>query len=273
MIHSRPTVSVPEAALGAPTYPSVAHSVPDFALDAGSYLVRYARSPEDLDRVLTLRYQVFNVELGEGLEESHRTGRDEDDLDARMHHLMILSRSSGEVVGTYRMQTAEMASRAGGFYAAQEFDLATLPQDVVARSVEIGRACVARSHRTGRVLSLLWRGLAEYLKWNRKHYLFGCCSLTSQDPSYGVLVHDHLAALGVVHPTLGVAPRPHCRCEGSPSPADAEAHIPALFQSYLSLGAKVLGPPAIDRLFKTIDWLVILDTREIDAATYRRFFR
>jgi putative hemolysin len=50
-------------------------------------------------------------------------------------------------------------------------------------------------------------------------------------------------------------------------------HIPALFQSYLTLGARICGPPAIDRLFKTIDFLVLLDTRELDPAAFRTFFR
>ncbi len=254
-------------------YPACPAAIPDLQVEAGSYLVRFARTPDDLDRVLRLRYEIFNLELGEGLDESHATGRDEDELDARFHHLLIQRRDSLSVVGTYRMQTAEMARLGGGFYADPEFDLSTLPDSVRDATVEIGRACVAKDHRSGRVLHLLWRGLAAYLEWNRKHYFFGCCSLTSQDPAMGVAVHRHLEASGFVHPTLTVAPRPGSRCElppGHPLPAP---HLPALFQSYLHLGAKVLGPPAIDRLFKTIDWLVILDTREFDPATYRTLFR
>ncbi len=254
-------------------YPACPGAIPDLQVEAGSYLVRFARTPDDLDRVLRLRYEIFNLELGEGLDESHATGRDEDELDARFHHLLIQRRDSLSVVGTYRMQTAEMACLGGGFYADPEFDLSTLPDSVRDATVEIGRACVAKDHRSGRVLHLLWRGLAAYLEWNRKHYFFGCCSLTSQDPAMGVAVHRHLEASGFVHPTLTVAPRPGSRCElppGHPLPAP---HLPALFQSYLHLGAKVLGPPAIDRLFKTIDWLVILDTREFDPATYRTLFR
>lgn len=267
------TFSHPESALGSASYPVEAGAIPTFAEEVGSYQVRFAKTAEDLDQILKLRYQIFNLELGEGLDESHRTGRDEDDLDGRMHHLMILTRSTGAVVGTYRMQTSDMAARYGGFYSAEEFEVANLPPAVVASSVEIGRACVAREHRNGRVLSLLWRGLAEYLVHNYKHYLFGCCSLTSQDEALGVRTHAHLEHVGAVHPTLLVNPRPDCRCQGEPSlPGDPE-HIPALFQSYLSLGAKVLGPPAIDRRFKTIDWLVIIDTRDIDIATHRRFFR
>ena len=254
-------------------YPACPAAIPDLAVEAGSYLVRFARTPDDLDRVLRLRYEIFNVELGEGLDESHATGRDEDELDARFHHLIIQRRDSAAVVGTYRMQTAEMALAGGGFYADPEFDLSTLPNDVRDSAIEIGRACVSKEHRNGRVLHLLWRGLAAYLDWNRKSCLFGCCSLTSQDPGLGVAVHHHLERAGSVHPTLFVAPRPGNRCEARPGQALPVPHIPALFQSYLHLGAKVLGPPAIDRLFKTIDWLVILDTREFDPAIYRTLLR
>ncbi|MBM4187473.1 MAG: GNAT family N-acetyltransferase [Gemmatimonadetes bacterium] len=260
-------------ATAAIAYPIEPAAVPNCSIEAGRYQVRFARAADDLDRILALRYQIFNLELGEGLDQSHRSGRDEDDLDGRMHHLMIRDRRTDEVVGTYRMQTADMAASRGGFYSAQEFDLGRLPREVIAASVEIGRACVAREHRNGRVLSLLWRGLAEYLTWNRKHFLFGCCSLTSQDPDLGVDTHRYLEGIGAAHPTLAVLPRTGFECRPSRPPTPGPAHIPALFQSYLNLGAKVLGPPAIDRQFKTIDWLVMLDVREIDPMTYRHFFR
>jgi putative hemolysin len=254
-------------------YPAAVPALPDRTIDAGRYVVRFARGPDDLDRLLRLRYEVFNLELGEGLDASHLTGRDEDELDARLHHLMILTRA-GEVAGTYRMQTAEMAEAHGGFYAEQEFDLSRLPAPVVRRSVEIGRACVARAHRNGRVLHLLWRGLAAYLSWNAKRVLFGCCSVNSQDPAMGLSVHRHLEAAGAVHPVLRFEPRPGHACppEAGARPWPAP-HVPALFQTYLNLGARVCGPPAVDRQFKTIDWFVMLDVAEIDPATYRAFFR
>ena len=263
----------PESGRNTAQYPACPGAIPDLHVEAGSYRVRFARTAEDLDRILRLRFQIFNLELGEGLEISHATGRDEDELDGRFHHLIIERRDSAAVVGTYRMQTAEMALAGGGFYADPEFDLSTLPARVRDAAIEIGRACVAKEHRNGRVLHLLWRGLAAYLEWNQKHYLFGCCSLTSQDPALGVAVHRHFEETGSVHPSLVVAPRPGSECEIAPGQVLPAPHVPALFQSYLHLGAKVLGPPAIDRLFKTIDWLVILDTREFDPATYRTLFR
>jgi putative hemolysin len=256
------------------TFPVAAGALPDTRVNAGRYAVRFARTPEELDRLLQLRYQVFNLELSEGLDGSAATGRDEDEFDRRFHHLLIEEQESGEVVGTYRMQTPAMAA-AGGYYSAGLFEVESLPAEVAAQSVEIGRACVARPHRNGRVLQALWRGLASYLKWNGKTRLFGCCSLTSQDQSLGLAVHAYLEGGGFVHSGLRVMPRPAVRCAGPGGLGSGgrAAGVPALFRAYLGIGAKVLGPPAIDRDFKTIDWLVMLDVTELPLLTYRSLFR
>jgi putative hemolysin len=266
--------SGPRPATRALDYPVARESLPEGSIDAGRYRLRFARSTADLDRILRLRFTVFNLELGEGLDLAYVTRKDEDDFDARFHHLMIESRESGEVVGTYRMQTTAMALANGGFYSADEFDLSLVPTDVLDRSVELGRACVAREHRNGRVLHLLWRGLASYLMWNRLTCLFGCCSLTSQDPRLGRAVMARLERDGLVDDRVRVMPLPHTACDsaGDADP-ESEPHIPALFQSYLNLGAKVWGPPAIDRAFKTIDFIVGLDVTAQDPAMLRTFFR
>lgn len=257
------------------TFPAAAWSVPTSTTSAGRYLLRFARTEAELDQILRLRYEIFNLELGEGLDGAHADRRDEDVFDRRFHHLLIEERTSGTIVGTYRMQTGEMAER-GGYYCSGLFALESLPAGLRARAVEIGRACVARPHRNGRVLHLLWRGLAQYLVWNRKSALFGCCSLTSQDPSLGRALHRRLERLGARHRSLEVQPRPPARCEVAPAENPGGRHstprIPPLFQAYLTLGAKILGPPALDREFKTIDWLVLLDVEELDRATYRAFF-
>lgn len=256
------------------TFPSAAWSVPNSTTSAGRYMLRFARTEADLDRILHLRYEVFNLELHEGLDAAHADQRDEDPFDRRFHHLLIEERESGTIVGTYRMQTGEMAAESG-YYSAGLFEVGTLPEAVREKAVEIGRACVAKPHRNGRVLNLLWRGLASYLTWNDKSVLFGCCSLTSQDESFGSRVHRHLERLGAGHPRFRIDPRPESRCvssDGLPDGAYATPKIPALFQAYLTLGARILGPPAIDREFKTIDWLVLLDVEELPDLTYRAFF-
>ncbi|MCA1850101.1 MAG: GNAT family N-acetyltransferase, partial [Acidobacteria bacterium] len=249
-------------------------NLPREEIDEGKYLVRFVRTPEELDAVLKLRFEVFNLELAEGLDSSFLTGRDQDEFDLTCHHLVILDKTTAEIVGTYRLRTIEMAREAGGFYSAGEFNLSCLPPYVLEESVEIGRACIARPYRNTKVLFLLWKGLATYLAHNRKRYLFGCCSLASQEPQEGTRVFDYLERSGHLHPTLYVPPRRGFECDVDDLFVEGgrEPSVPRLFQTYLSFGARVCGRPAIDRQFKTIDFLVTFDTEEMDEKSRRTFF-
>lgn len=259
------------------TYPCCPELIPEGTIERGPYALRFARSRDELEQAQRLRFEVFNLEMGEGLEESFATGRDEDRFDPVCHHLLVLE-PAGRVIGTYRMQTAEMAAQNLGFYSAGEFRLDGLPAEIVGRAIEVGRACVAQEYRNRHVLFLLWQGLAAYMLHNRKRYLFGCCSLTSQDPVLGRRVMDHLVERGLVHPTVDVQPQPDWRCydEGLPAPpphaAAEEVKLPKLFSLYLRYGAKVCGPPALDRYFKTIDYLVLLDLDDLGAEARAMFF-
>jgi putative hemolysin len=249
-------------------------AVPKIEIAEGRYIVRLARAPEEIDAALRLRFAVFNLELGEGLETSYLTGRDEDEFDATCHHLVCVERASGAIVGTYRLRTLETARNSGGFYTAGEFAIEELPPEVLAQSVEIGRASIAREHRNSRVLFLLWKGLVAYLRQTGKHYLFGCCSLTSQEPLDGVRAACAIERENAFHPDFYVAAREKfvCRVEDYPALHDAQTELPKLFRAYLRFGAKVCSPPAIDRSFKTIDFLVMFDLREMDEKHRRMFF-
>ncbi|MEO8032530.1 MAG: GNAT family N-acyltransferase [Gemmatimonadota bacterium] len=259
-----------------PAFPVCPDSIPTTEIRAGAYSLRFAGTPADLDQILQLRFQVFNLELHEGLDTAYATGRDEDQFDSLFHHLLVWHHPSRQCVGTYRLQTGAMARAHRGYYSSGEFDLAGMPDALLQDAVEIGRACVAREHRTGRVLHLLWRGLAEYLTWNHCHSLFGCCSLTTQDLALGGRAYRYLQSIEAEHPGARAEPLPGLECERLDIPPGSPVetvHIPALFQSYLNLGARILGAPAIDRLFKTIDFLVLLDVRELDPHAYQTFFR
>lgn len=255
-------------------YPVRPELLPEFEAEAGGYAVRFARTARELDAVLRLRFEVFNLELGEGLDSSFLTRRDEDEFDATSHHLLVCERASGQAVGTYRLRTSEVDVESRGFYSAGEFNLACLPPQVAGESVEIGRACVAREHRNTHVLFLLWRGLAAYLGHNRKRYFFGCCSLAGTDAGAGLRVLDHMERGGHMHPTFYVPPRAGFECGGDTGGAGGagEPSVPKLFRSYLRFGARVCGPPAVDRAFKTTDFFVVFDANEMAAKTRRLFF-
>ena len=259
----------------AAAFPIAEPDLPRDVVESGPYRLTFVRTVEELRTLQRLRFKVFNLELGEGLASSLESGLDQDDLDEVMHHILITDRRTGEVVGTYRMQTAAMAAANSGFYTAREFDFSQFPMEIIDDAVEVGRACIAKDHRSRRVLHLLWRGLAVYLTHTGKHHLFGCCSLTTQDGRVGNAAHTFLVAGGHLHPHARVWPLPGFEC-GLHDHGDAPAEpvdIPPLFRSYLNLGAKICGPPAIDRAFQTIDFLVVLDVRGLERHVFRSFFR
>jgi putative hemolysin len=247
---------------------------PAFDLVERHYRVRLARDEHEVAKAQRLRYEVFNLELEEGLASSHETGLDEDAFDRQCHHLLLIDERSGRVVGTYRLQTRETARAGVGFYCQQEFRLDDLGDEVLDQSVELGRACIEREHRMGTALFALWRGLAAYLVATGKRYLFGCCSLTSQDPALGRTAEAWLAANDKLHPLHRVGVQPGFECiAAEPDPATVAAfELPQLFGTYLRYGALSCGPAAIDRAFGTIDFLVLFDLSALDPRLRRLFF-
>ena len=257
-------------------YPLAVESLPAAEVVEGQYAVRYARTPAELDELARLRFRVFNLELNEGLDESYLSGRDLDEYDAQCHHLIVVHRPSGAIIGTYRIQTTAMAESRRGFYTASEFDLSLLPREILDGAVETGRACIAREHRLKPVLFLLWKGLALYVEHNRKRWLFGPCSLASQDPWDGKRALDELARRGRLDPGHAVGPQPGFECHWrgeDPAPERAAAlELPPLFEIYLRYGGKVCGLPVIDRRFKTIDFFVLFDVEALSPRARKLFF-
>ena len=266
--------------LSEPNLPAAAPKVSDLAgimgariLSSGKlhekYVVRLADTRLELQAAQRLRYSVFNVELHEGLSASERTRLDADPFDAVCDHLLVLETATGKVVGTYRLQTGQVASAHLGYYSAQEFDLTPFEsrREVV---IELGRACVDIQHRNLSVLGLLWKGIAAYAQAKGGRYLIGCSSLTSQDPQVGATVYADLQRRFMVEPALRVTPLPKVAC-----PLDVllehPPKLPKLLSAYLSIGAKVCGPPAIDREFKTIDFLTCLDLTVLPPAVAENY--
>jgi putative hemolysin len=245
---------------------------PDLDRVLRRYRVRFARCDADRDAVFRLRFEVFNLELGEGLTESFATGADRDVFDEQCQHLLVIDQRTADVIGTYRLQVAESARDGAGFYSAGEFDLAGLPFEVLDDAIELGRACVRADHRNRHVLFLLWCGLASYVLWNEKRYFFGCSSLTSTDPDEGARAYERLRRDGHVHPGFLVRPLPGRECRlGAPGALGRPITIPRLFRTYLRYGARVLGPPALDPEFKTVDFLTLLDVAAMDPRQFALF--
>lgn len=242
---------------------------PHISVNLGNYQIRLAASEAERDAACRLRFKVFNLELGEGLMSSYSTGLDKDRFDHACDHLIVEDRSSGEIVGTYRMQSGSEARRHWGYYSAQEFDF-TPYEPVRDQVLELGRASIDRDHRSSEVLTLLWRGITQYSKWYGLRYLIGCSSLNSQDPAEGWAIYEQLspflasAEFRTKPTTIYTLPTGNGVPQNLPK-------IPRLLKSYIGVGARICGEPAWDREFGTIDFLTLLDLQQMTPAARNRF--
>ena len=236
--------------------PSLAPALAPATRPAPAYRARLAHTAADLRAVQALRFEVFNLELDEGLVDSYDTGLDADPYDEVCDHLLVEDTSDGQVVGTYRLQTGARAAEALGYYSEREFDFAPFEGER-GRIVELGRACIDARHRNFAVLNGLWKGIAAYAHDHGARYLVGCSSITSQDEAEGAAVYARLAP-NLAPDAWRTGPTPAYACSLAQAAAEAP-RIPRLLSAYLALGAAICGPPAIDREFRTIDFLTWLD--------------
>jgi putative hemolysin len=235
---------------------------------AGSaYRARLAGTAADLAAAQALRFEVFNLELDEGLVQSYDSGLDSDPFDAVCSHLIVEEQASGAVVGTYRMQTGRQAQHGLGYYSEREFDFAPFEAQR-SQILELGRACIHQRHRNFAVLNLLWKGIAAHARDHGARYLMGCSSLTSQDAAVSAAAYARLVP-HLAPAAWRTAPHAAFACPPHEVPQQA-AHIPRLLSAYLTLGACICGPPAIDREFRTIDFLTWIDVESPALVAMQR---
>jgi putative hemolysin len=243
--------------------------------EVGRYRLRLAQSVEDRDAVCRLRFKVFNIELGKGLEASYQTGLDTDHFDLFCEHLVVEDKSETDparrIVGTYRMQSGATALQNLGYYSEQEFDFAPF-ESMRGEILELGRASIDREHRTPEVLTLLWRGIAQYATDMQLRYLVGCSSLNTADPREGWQMYAQLKNYRAPE-ELQTRPTEAFLCPGDEPLQDIveTTKAPKLLKTYLAIGARICSAPAWDREFGTIDFLTLMDLRTITSSARNRF--
>ncbi|MFO0813351.1 MAG: GNAT family N-acyltransferase [Gemmatales bacterium] len=234
------------------------------------YVVRLAQTEEDRRAAYRLRFEVFNLELQEGLDSAYETGEDTDSFDEVCIHLLVEHTATGRVVGTYRMQSGITAGVCQGYYSEQEFDFAPF-EHIRGEVIELGRACVHKDFRTYDVINLLWHGISRYAHEMGARYLIGCSSVTSQDPLEGWATYHRLQR-HLAPPELRTIPTDAYRLPALEHPLPEELpDAPKLLRMYLMVGAYICGEPAIDREFKTIDFLTLLDLEQLTPSFRMRY--
>lgn len=230
------------------------------------FILKTAESPFELRQVLKLRHEVFYREL---LDRSHSTNLDFDEFDSICDHLIIIDRKSRRIVGTYRMICSLFSDR---FYSQGEFELDKV-LSLPGNKLELGRACIAAEYRTGTIINLLWKGVAEYIRKTDTQYLFGCASVHTVDAVVASRLLALLRAKGLAVDGLDVCPTEKYQCKLPRVAADEslEKEIPGLIQSYISAGAKFYGEPALDVDFHCFDFFMMLKISEMSRLFKRRY--
>lgn len=241
--------------------------------NASPLTVSLARSTEDLRAAQRLRYDVFVQEFGSaGAGVDHANRLETDRFDAFADHLLLrdLRRQQGrteDVVGVYRVMTADQAGRAGQFYSETEFDLSLLTRSP-RRLVELGRSCLHPDYRGSAALMALFQGLAKYVSERGLDTLFGVASFAGADPAPLQNALSHLHHAHLAPPEIRVVSRmpdalnvlPHRQIDRKAAMRDT----PPLIKSYLKLGGVIGQGVYVDHAFNTTDVCMILDTARLN---------
>jgi len=230
--------------------------------------VSLARDIGEVREAQRLRYKVFAEEMGARLT-SREAGVDEDIFDDFCDHLLVRDSSCGEVIGTYRILAPHRAKQIGGYYSEQEFDLTRLAH-LRPGMVEIGRSCVHPDYRGGAVITLLWSGLADYLRTRNYSYLIGCASVSMDDGGHtAASLYHSLAQTRLAPVEWHVFPRHPLALDKLD--CHRQVTTPPLIKGYLRVGAYVCGEPAWDADFNTADLMLLLSIRQMNLHYARHF--
>ena len=146
--------------------------------------------------------------------------------------------------------------------------------------LELGRACIQKEHRKGAtVISLLWRGIVEYMNLSGANILYGCSSVKVQTTYEAALVYKYFVEQKAVLDSNKASPVgefkmldfKYCYNELPEKLTleqiqTAESLIPSLLKFYIKFGAKIASEPAFDREFKCMDFLTIMKKEEISLS-------
>jgi L-ornithine Nalpha-acyltransferase len=255
---------------------SATQTKPGLQVRAGAMEVKLASSFAEIDAAMRLRFEVFNLELKEGLRASYEKGYDSDAYDAYCDHLIVKDLTLNQVVGAYRLLRQSQAERNIGFYSETEFDLQNL-KALPGELLELGRSCIAASHRSLGVVNLLWNAIIQYASRNRISHLFGCGSLHCADPVEVQRIYSYLREHHFAGEALRVYPLASCRMPISEEtgaqtdPREEMRRLSPILKGYLRAGARICGAPAYDAEFGTADVLVLLETAKL-AHRYKQHY-
>jgi putative hemolysin len=234
--------------------------------------VEWAKNQDQVRSAQRLRYQVFTNDMGARFPKN--CGEYDIDLfDDFCEHLIVKNQVTDEVIGTYRLLTPTQAERVGSTYFETEFDMTRL-RGLRKRMVELGRSCVHPDHRHGGVIMALWGELFKFMDRNSLDTMIGSASIPMLKHDLNMEVaskvwsyvkSNHMAPIDF-----------HVRTRSpfhlQPVTSDSVVELPSLIRAYLRLGAKVIGAPAWDPNFNTVDLPMMMRVADLKPKYKKHFF-
>jgi putative hemolysin len=253
---------------------------------SGAYQVVVAgrsQIPHVMNEIGRLREISFRA-AGEG------TGKalDIDDFDAWYHQLFVWHAPMGQVLGAYRLCMTDVVRRQrgpDGLYTKSLFRYDESFLDQLGPALELGRSFVRVEYQgAGRVLPLLWRGIAHLLAARpRYRTLFGPVSVSSSYTEHTRQLIAMRLCMGQYRHALcaqvqGLRPLPPCLAH---TDVDEDARglsrrismlepdgkgLPILVREYIKLGGQFLAFSLDPDFQNAMDGLVAVD---LDRANPR----
>ncbi|HQP91748.1 MAG TPA: GNAT family N-acyltransferase [Candidatus Omnitrophota bacterium] len=240
------------------------------------FLVKLAENRGDIESAQRLRYEVFNLELKCG-KTSDSKGLDVDSFDEICDHVLIIDKKSGRTIGTYRLLLRSKLGSKGSFYSEGEFDLGNI-RSIKGEILEMGRSCVHKDFRSSSILLLLWQRILSYVEDHHVNYIIGVPSVYSKEsmeinPVYSLMKKSYYS-----NDRFRVYPLKECRVPGLDGSFSLDGQekkvflkLPSLIRSYIKIGALVCGEPALDHVFGTADFFMLLEVEKMADSYLRRF--
>ena len=252
-------------------------------IEVDKFVVKIADKKSELKKAQALRYSVFYNEKKAIPTISKKLLRlDYDNVDKFADHLIVLDNNrkgiENKIVGTYRLTRGDIAVHFGGFYTSAEFDLSKILNSYNHNQIlELGRSCVHQDYRNGKIMNLLWKAIAEYIKLYDIKILLGCASF------HGTNVMKYTNELSYLRKNFSLPDKLSVKSLDTkiyPSYTEINSNIndlrtfvklPPLIKGYLRIGGKVSYDCFVDYKFNTIDLCVIVNTRNIDKKYKKKY--
>ncbi|MFT4939510.1 MAG: putative hemolysin [Paraglaciecola sp.] len=209
----------------------------DFAVYYG-YQQQLPKIVNEIARLRELTFREHNEGSGAPLDTDH--------FDATYTHLFVTKRSSGQIIGAYRMgQTDKLLAdgNINNLYLSRMFDFKPDFVNQQQPCLEMGRSFLIPEYQRSYLgLYLLWRGIGAFVcKFPRYRTLYGTVSLSKLYDTRSVA----LIETAMVTPTKNVKPRSafhfplHPELQEFASSFDMEQHLTTLLRSIESDGKDI----------------------------------